>query len=115
MKWQYEISEHQITDKWSEKRKLEEITTFRTLLNEWGKNEWEMIGYESVPIVGGFTASIKGTSFSGRGPLAPNQPQHSHFDLAKLRTPKTRRITVEPASHQRGPFATYVRGPVIGV
>jgi hypothetical protein len=63
VKWQYAIQEHQITDRWGSKRKAEELQTFHDRLNEWGQQNWEMIGYESIPIVGGFSGSVKGYAY----------------------------------------------------
>ena len=61
--WEYAIDSHQITDRWSSKKQREEIVNFEAKLNIRGGQGWEMIGYESVPIVGGFSGNVKGYAY----------------------------------------------------
>jgi hypothetical protein len=69
--WEYYVETINISERWSPKKQQEEVERFRVRLNALGAQGWEMISYESVPLTGSFTNSIKGyaylTFFSARG------------------------------------------------
>jgi Domain of unknown function (DUF4177) len=58
--WEYHVETINISDRWSAKRQREEVETFKNYLNKMGSEGWEMVSYESVPLTGHFTGSIKG-------------------------------------------------------
>ena len=59
-KWEYSIERATVVERWSSKRQTEEIAAFQNRLNEYGSQEWEMIGFETVPLTGSFSGNIKG-------------------------------------------------------
>ena len=63
MKWYYHVEHSHIVERWSAKRQAEEIKQFNERLNVIGEHGWEMIGFESVPLTGGFTGNIKGYAY----------------------------------------------------
>lgn len=62
-KWEYEVVEHTITEKWGSKRQSAELIRFGDALNHLGSEGWEMISYESVPLTGSFSGNIKGYAY----------------------------------------------------
>lgn len=63
MPWEYAIDSHQITERWAKKAQQAEMQNFETRLNARGEQGWELVGYESVPIVGGFSGNVKGYAY----------------------------------------------------
>ncbi len=63
MPWSYHIEHSQIVERWGAKRQAEEVARFNERLNELGKYDWEMVGFESVPLTGGFTGNVKGYAY----------------------------------------------------
>jgi hypothetical protein len=61
--WEYKIVEASIADKWSAKKQAAELVNLQTRLNEQGSEGWELISYESVPIYGSFSSSLKGYAY----------------------------------------------------
>ena len=60
-KWEYWILQNTITDRWTSKKKKEELDNFNSALNNAGDKGWEMIGYEAVPMTSG--EKIKGYTY----------------------------------------------------
>lgn len=58
--WEYRIEQVSVNDKWGSKRQAEEVGRFSQLLNSWGAEGWEMVGFETVPLTGSFSGNIKG-------------------------------------------------------
>jgi hypothetical protein len=58
--WEYHIEQWNIAERWSPKKQASELEAFQGKLNELGAQDWEMLGYESIPLVGGLTGSQKG-------------------------------------------------------
>ena len=52
-----------MADRWSRKRQDAEIENLKERLNAWGEKGWEMISYESVPMYGAFSSSLKGYAY----------------------------------------------------
>jgi len=61
--WSYHIEESQVVERWSTKRQQKELQIFQQRLNELGERGWEMIGFESVPLLGGITKQQKGYAY----------------------------------------------------
>jgi hypothetical protein len=61
--WEYHVETINISERWSAKKQQEEVERFRVRLNSIGAEGWEMISYESVPLTGTFTNSIKGYAY----------------------------------------------------
>lgn len=59
MKWEYKIESVSVTDKWSSKKQAEEFQKLNQKLNELGAEGWEMISYESIPMMGSITKNLK--------------------------------------------------------
>jgi uncharacterized protein DUF4177 len=62
-RWEYQVEQVNISERWSAKRQKEEVENFRTYLNQMGSEGWEMISYESVPLTGHFSNNIKGYAY----------------------------------------------------
>jgi D-mannonate dehydratase len=62
-KWQYIVEVITASEKWGEKRQAKEIENFQHRLNEMGQEGWEMISYESVPLLGTFSKNLKGYAY----------------------------------------------------
>lgn len=62
-KWEYKVEVVTATEKWGEKRQAKEIMSFQNRLNEMGQEGWEMISYESVPLLGTYTKNKKGYAY----------------------------------------------------
>lgn len=62
-KWEYQVEQVNISERWSAKRQQEEVERFRAYLNTMGAQGWEMISYESVPLTGHFSNTIKGYAY----------------------------------------------------
>lgn len=63
MKFEYKVESVTVTDKWSSKRQQEEFNKLTQILNKLGNNGWEMISYESIPMLGSITKNLKGYSY----------------------------------------------------
>ena len=63
MPWSYHIEESQVVERWSPKKQAQEVERFQERLNELGEQNWEMVGFNSVPLVGGFTGQQKGYAY----------------------------------------------------
>lgn len=63
MPWQYHIEQWNIAERWSSKKQTQELENFMAKLNELGRQNWELVGYESVPLVGGITGNQKGYAY----------------------------------------------------
>ncbi len=61
--WEYHVEQLNISERWSAKRQREEVERFRDYLNRMGADGWEMISYESVPLTGTFTGTVKGYAY----------------------------------------------------
>jgi hypothetical protein len=58
--WEYRIYSAQIVERWSEKKQAEEVAAFEERLNSMGRERWEMISFDTVPLTGHFSEKIKG-------------------------------------------------------
>lgn len=63
MKWEYKIESITVTDRWFSKSQEEEFNKTTQRLNELGGEGWEMISYESVPLLGSMTKNLKGYAY----------------------------------------------------
>lgn len=63
MAWEYHIEESKIIEKWNPKKQAEEVARFNSRLNELGQQGWEMVGFNAVPLTGGFTGQQKGYAY----------------------------------------------------
>jgi len=62
MSWEYHIETMTLTQKIFGQAK--EFEKFRARLNELGNDNWEMVSYDAIPLVGSFnTASIKSYAY----------------------------------------------------
>lgn len=59
-KWEYAIESINIIERWTPKKQKEELASFQAGLNNYGANGWEMVGFETVPLTGGFSGNVKG-------------------------------------------------------
>jgi len=63
MPWEYRIENVTVVERWTSKRQAEEIALFQGRLNELGADDWEMIGFEAIPLTGRFSDKIKGYAY----------------------------------------------------
>ncbi|MGH9197752.1 MAG: hypothetical protein ACRD1T_18665 [Acidimicrobiia bacterium] len=61
--WEYWVESHSIAERWGSGRQAKEIEQFMNRLNTVGAEGWEMIGFNSVPLVGGITGNVKGYTY----------------------------------------------------
>ena len=61
--WEYKIESVTIADRWSAKRQAEEVANLEARVNEIGRDGWEMVSYESVPMFGSFSNKLKGYAY----------------------------------------------------
>lgn len=61
--WEYQVRSYTITERWGTRRQSEEIAAFTGELNQQGMAGWDLVGYESVPLLGGMTGKIKGYAY----------------------------------------------------
>jgi hypothetical protein len=61
--FEYHVEQMSIADRWSEKRQQEEVVKFTERLNELGREGWEMVSYESIPMYGSFSNKLKGYAY----------------------------------------------------
>jgi hypothetical protein len=61
--WEYHVETINISDRWSAKRQREEVERFKGYLNQMGQSGWELVSYESVPLTGHFSGTIKGYAY----------------------------------------------------
>ena len=60
---EYKIESVTIADRWSAKRQAEEVANLEARVNEIGRDGWEMVSYESVPMFGSFSNKLKGYAY----------------------------------------------------
>ena len=63
MKWEYKIESVTVTDRWSGKKQAAEYEALTTRLNEMGTAGWEMISYESIPMMGRMMKNVNGYAY----------------------------------------------------
>lgn len=63
--WEYRIEDLTITDKWNSNKKAEEFDKFSAQLNALGRQGWELISYEAIPLVGRWSKDVKGYAYLG--------------------------------------------------
>lgn len=63
MKWEYKIESVSVNDRWSSKKQQIEFEKLTQKLNDLGALGWEMISYESIPMMGNLTKNLKGYSY----------------------------------------------------
>lgn len=63
MKWEYKIESVSVNDRWSSKKQQIEFEKLTQKLNDLGSLGWEMISYESIPMMGNITNNLKGYSY----------------------------------------------------
>jgi hypothetical protein len=61
-RWEYYVETFNLTERWSSKRRAEEVKRFIARLNQIGAEGWELVSQEEITLVGGLTGSVKGTS-----------------------------------------------------
>lgn len=63
MSWEYLVEEFSMADRWSNKAQAREIVSFGERLNQRGKEGWELVSYESIPLYGAFSSKLKGYAY----------------------------------------------------
>lgn len=63
MKWEYKIESITINEKWSVKKQQEQFEQLNQKLNDLGSLGWEMISYESIPMLGAISKQLRGYSY----------------------------------------------------
>ena len=58
--WEYKALEHILAEKWSAKGHAEQMKMLEGKMNRMGKDGWELISYESVPMFGTISQKLKG-------------------------------------------------------
>jgi hypothetical protein len=61
--WEYKIHSAQIVERWSERKQAEEIAAFQVRPNELGRDRWEIVGFDAIPLTGHFSDKIKGYAY----------------------------------------------------
>ena len=61
--WEYRVESVTMADRWSVKRQAEEVTGLQSRLNLMGGVGWEMVSYESIPMYGAFSKTLKGYAY----------------------------------------------------
>lgn len=61
--WEYEVIEMNMSERWRPKKQAEEVVKLRDRLNAMGRQGWEMVSYESIPLTGSFSDKIKGYAY----------------------------------------------------
>jgi hypothetical protein len=61
--WEYRVYAAEIVERWSEKKQSEEVAAFQERLNSMGRERWEMISFDTVPLTGRFSDKIKGYAY----------------------------------------------------
>jgi hypothetical protein len=64
-KWEYQIVDLTITNKWNSNKQAEEYEALLDTLNNAGNNGWELVSYEAIPLVGRWSKEIKGYAYMG--------------------------------------------------
>jgi hypothetical protein len=59
-KWEHRVYSAEIVERWSAKKQAEEVAAFQERLNAIGREGWEMISFDTVPLTGHFSNNIKG-------------------------------------------------------
>jgi hypothetical protein len=59
-KWEYDLQEFKLVEKWSAKKQAQKMAELREELNHKGDIGWELLGLHSFDLVGGITGSNKG-------------------------------------------------------
>ena len=62
-KWEYTIASVEMNEKWSSKKQEREIVSLEERINGMGAEGWEMISYESIPLIGTITGNLKGYAY----------------------------------------------------
>jgi hypothetical protein len=62
-KWDYHVETLDLTSHWSKSLQTAAIQGMRDKINELGKEGWEMISYESIPMYGSFSNNLKGYAY----------------------------------------------------
>lgn len=58
--WEYLPLSINITERWSSKKQVQAMVEFRTELNSYGADGWEMISYQEIQLTGNITGNVKG-------------------------------------------------------
>lgn len=61
--WEYLVEEMNISEKWRPKKQAEELMKFQTRLNELGREGWEMVNYQAIPMTGSYSGNVKGYAY----------------------------------------------------
>ena len=59
-KFEYDLQEFKLVEKWSSKKQADKLAELRGELNAKGDQGWELLGLHSFDLVGGITGSNKG-------------------------------------------------------
>jgi hypothetical protein len=59
-KWEYDLQEFQLVEKWNSKKQAEKLAELRAELTVKGQEGWELLGLHSFDLIGGITGSNKG-------------------------------------------------------
>jgi len=62
-KWEYHVETIDLTSHWTKAMQAAAIQTMRDKINALGKEGWEMISYESIPMYGSFSKNLKGYAY----------------------------------------------------
>jgi len=61
--WEYKVEPITMADRWSKKQQAEELSNLHLKINSLGAQGWELISYESIPMYGTFSSSLKGYAY----------------------------------------------------
>jgi hypothetical protein len=64
-KWEHQIVDLTITNKWNSNKQAEEYEALIDTLNDAGGAGWELVSYEAIPLVGRWSEDIKGYAYMG--------------------------------------------------
>jgi len=62
-KWEYKVEAVTVNEKWSQSKQQKEIENLQHNLNTMGQEGWEMLSYESIPLLGTFSKNLKGYAY----------------------------------------------------
>jgi hypothetical protein len=60
MAWEYQVESVKVIERWSQKKQAEEVASFQSSLNAKGRENWEMVSFETIPLTGSFSGNVKG-------------------------------------------------------
>ena len=62
-RWEYNVVESTMAERWSKKAQTQELAELHERINRLGAEGWEMISYESIPLYGAYSSKLKGYTY----------------------------------------------------